>query len=101
VPKIRHQLNIRQLFLTEYSFLAETRKSVFGRSLMWRAARGWHVERERTRMDQVVLGMVGQPDRLSGMEDGLVCGLPDEEYKYCRSRLILALRQGILGACKV
>jgi hypothetical protein len=33
VPNIRYRPNIRQHFLAEYSFLAETRKSVFGRSL--------------------------------------------------------------------
>jgi hypothetical protein len=34
VPNIRYRPNIRQLFLAEYSFSAETRKSVFGRSLL-------------------------------------------------------------------
>jgi hypothetical protein len=34
VPNIRYRPNIRQHFLTEYSFSAETRKSVFGRSLI-------------------------------------------------------------------
>jgi hypothetical protein len=34
VPNIRYQPNIRQHFLAEYSFSAETRKSVFGRSLV-------------------------------------------------------------------
>jgi hypothetical protein len=33
VPNIRYRPNIRQYFLAEYSFSAETRKSVFGRSL--------------------------------------------------------------------
>jgi hypothetical protein len=33
VPNIRYRPNIRQHFLAEYSFSAETRKSVFGRSL--------------------------------------------------------------------
>jgi hypothetical protein len=34
VPNIRHRPNIRQHFLAEYSFSAETTESVFGRSLM-------------------------------------------------------------------
>jgi hypothetical protein len=34
VPNFRYRPNIRQLFLAEYSFSAETRKSVFGRSLV-------------------------------------------------------------------
>jgi hypothetical protein len=33
VPNIRNRPNIRQHFVAEYSFSAETRKSVFGRSL--------------------------------------------------------------------
>jgi hypothetical protein len=35
VPNIRYRPNIRQHFLAEYSFSAETRKSVFGRSLLF------------------------------------------------------------------
>jgi hypothetical protein len=34
VPNICYRPNIRQLFLDKYSFSAETRKSVFGRSLL-------------------------------------------------------------------
>jgi hypothetical protein len=41
VPNICYWPNIRQHFLAEYLFSAETRKSVFGRSLLTKKDSGW------------------------------------------------------------
>jgi hypothetical protein len=48
VPNIRYQLNNPQHFLAEYSFSAETRKSVFGRSLVGREQKVCQTEGDLT-----------------------------------------------------